>query len=79
MTMTTRDPEDMRRCRARKKAKRALVEIEIDLPAVREGLVDRGFLAAWDEEDRKELRSALQKALAQWFGYEEADELHVTD
>jgi hypothetical protein len=77
--MTTRGPEDMRRCRARKKANRALVRLEIDVLAVSEGLVDRGFLTQWDEEDREKLCSALQEALADWFGYEEDDELPVTD
>jgi hypothetical protein len=43
-----------------------VLRLAVNLGAAADLLVDAGFLAAWDSEDREQVRASLQTALDAW-------------
>ena len=58
--------EKVRNARRRKRNGRAVLNVEVDLGEVADLLVDGGYLAAWDAEDRTMIAAALQIAIEVW-------------
>lgn len=56
----------VRRCRERKRNGKIVLSIEVDAAAVRELLVDGGYLKEWDDGDRSKISRALECALDVW-------------
>ena len=53
----------MRRHRARRAAGRAILKVEVHLAELADALVEAGWLKAWDQEDRGEVRAALERLI----------------
>jgi hypothetical protein len=58
--------ESVRLCRHRKRNGRAVLKVEVDVGTLADLLIDAGFLAAWDADDRGKLRQALECAVQVW-------------
>jgi hypothetical protein len=58
--------ERVKRHRRRKRAGLTVLPVAVDLGAVAEFLVDRGFLETWDDRDRDAVARALATALGVW-------------
>jgi len=58
--------ERVKRHRQRRRAGLTVLPIAVDLGAVAEFLIDRGFLEAWDDRDRDAVARALATALDVW-------------
>jgi len=58
--------ERVRRHRARKKAGRAALTVDVDLDKIAGLLLDTGFIGEWDCDDRDAIARALATALDVW-------------
>ncbi len=58
----------VRRCRRRKAAGLAILQVEVPLGPLADQLAEDGFLPAWDTEDRAAVETALRKMLAAYAG-----------
>lgn len=58
--------ERVKRHRQRRRTGLTRLSVDVDLGAVAEFLIDRGFLEAWDDRDRDAVARALATALDVW-------------
>lgn len=58
--------EKMKRLRARRRAGRAALTVDVDLDRVAGLLFDTGFIGEWDADDRQAIARALATALDVW-------------
>jgi hypothetical protein len=58
--------EKWKRGRERKRAGKIVLTIEVEAAAIRELLLDAGYLQQWNDHDRREIGRALEVALDVW-------------
>jgi hypothetical protein len=56
----------VKRYRTRKRCGRVVLNVECDLGAIADLLIDAGYLGAWNAESRIEVEKALETALEVW-------------
>jgi hypothetical protein len=54
----------MRAYRARQRAGRAVLAVEVDLVRLSERFIDEGLPAEWDADDREKIAEALEAVIA---------------